>query len=129
MYTVHTLALPLPPSRPAYSSLASSVICGIPASAFDTGQPRFPPSAPFWNPAWSRPGTLPRTVSAILVIWGAPCTISIVHAAVVSTLAAGFPERSSPAASAMLRQAACAAAISSSGFVPFAPDHQDGTHG
>src|SRR5205814_1055218 len=69
--------------------------------------PRFASSAAFWNPAWSRPGTRPRTLSSILVIWGAPPTISMVQAAVVSTRATGLPAFSSPAESAMLRQAAC----------------------
>ena len=48
----------------------------------------------------------------------------MVHAAVVSTRVTGLPAFSSPAERAMLRQAACAAAISSSGFVPFAPSNR-----
>src|SRR2546425_5033882 len=52
---------------------------------------------------------------------GVPFTISIVQAASVWTRVAGLPAFSRPAERAMLRQAACAAAISSSGFVPGFP--------
>src|SRR5439155_13592026 len=110
--------------HPTYSNFASRVICRMPASAFDTGHPRLASSAAFWNPACSRPGTRPCTLSSILVILGAPSTISRVHAAVVSTRVTGFPAFSRPADRAMLKQAACAAAISSSGFVPFFPSNR-----
>src|SRR5437588_5311171 len=127
IYTVHTRPsspVPRPLPSPYDSSFASKVIWGIPANAFDTGQPRFASSAAFWNPAWSRPGTLPRTVSAIFVILGAPSTMSMVQAAVVSTRVTGLPAFSNPAERAMLRHAACAAAINSSGLVPFAPSNR-----
>ena len=55
------------------------------------------------------------------VIVGVPLTISSVQAASVCTRVAGLPAFSRPAASAMLKQAAWAAAISSSGLVPFLP--------
>jgi hypothetical protein len=47
--------------------------------------------------------------------------LSIVAEAVVVMRVGGVPAFSSTPLSAMLRQEACAAAISSSGFVPFAP--------
>src|SRR5437763_1962391 len=50
--------------------------------------------------------------------------MSMVQAAVVSTRVTGFPAFSSPAERAMLRQAACAAAISSSGLVPCFPSNR-----
>ncbi len=50
--------------------------------------------------------------------------LSIVQAAVVSTRVAGVPPCSSPAARAILKHAACAAAMSSSGFVPAAPSNR-----
>jgi len=45
----------------------------------------------------------------------------MVHDAFVVILVAGVPVFSRSADNAMLRQAACAAAINSSGFVPFVP--------
>ena len=55
-------------SPAAQASAASSVISGTPASAFETGQPTFAPSAAATNASSSIPGTDPRTVSAIFVI-------------------------------------------------------------
>lgn len=48
----------------------------------------------------------------------------MVHAAVVLMRVAGVPASSRPSDSAMLRQEAIAAAISSSGVVPFAPSNR-----
>ena len=48
-------------------------------------------------------------------------TLSTVHAAFVVMLVGGVPACSRPADSAMLRHAACAAAINSSGFDPISP--------
>jgi hypothetical protein len=48
-----------------------------------------------------------------------------VHCAVVSTVVGGVPARSSPALSAMLKQAASAAASNSSGFDPLAFSKRD----
>src|SRR5437016_10800930 len=62
--------------HPAHSRFASSVNSTLPFSAFDTGQLFFASSAAFWNPDWSRPGTLPRVVRAMRVIFGAPSTVS-----------------------------------------------------
>src|SRR5467141_1203660 len=66
-------------------------------------------------------GTLPLTSSALRVTLGAPSTVSSVTAARVSMRSAGWPAFSRPAESAMLKQPACAAASSSSGFDPFLP--------
>jgi hypothetical protein len=87
--------------------------------AFETGQPFFAASAACWNFAWSIPGTWPRDTSRIVVMRNPSPTLSTVHAALVVIRVAGVPACSSPTASAMLKQAAWAAAISSSGFDPF----------
>ena len=68
----------------------------------------------------SSPGTWPRTSSRIFVILKPSPTLSMVHEALVVIRVAGVPAASSPADSAMLRQEAWAAAISSSGLVPLA---------
>ena len=52
--------------------------------------------------------------------------LSIVAEAVVVMRVAGVPAFSSAPHSAMLRQEACAAAISSSGLVPLAPSNRVG---
>ena len=93
---------------------ASSVISGTPASAFDTGQFSFAPSAASRNASSSRPGTVPRTVSALFVI---PVPGTKVTVAEVSSRSGGVPAFASPSDSAIEKQAACAAAISSSGLV------------
>ena len=64
------------------------------------------------------PGTVARTTSFIVVIANPSLTLSTVHAAFVSIFVGGEPACSSPTLSAMLKQAASAAASSSSGFVP-----------
>ena len=51
-------------------------------------------------------------------------TLSMVAEAVVVMRVAGVPAFSKSALSAMLRQEACAAAISSSGLVPLAPSNR-----
>src|SRR5258706_10619762 len=55
------------------------------------------------------------------VIRGAPSPMSGVAEARVSTRVTGVPAFSRPADKAILKQAACAAAINSSGLVPFDP--------
>jgi len=51
-----------------YSSSASSVISGTPASAREPGQYFFAPSAALRNASASSPGTVPRTTRAIFAI-------------------------------------------------------------
>ena len=119
---VGSLLLARPPAPATrQTSFASSLTSTFPCRAFETGQFCFADSAAFSNAAWSIPGTLPRVSSSILVILGAPSTISSVQEARVSTRVTGVPAFSRPAERAMLKHAACAAAISSSGFVPFEP--------
>jgi REP element-mobilizing transposase RayT len=100
------------------SSSASSVISGTPASACETGHPFFAASAASRKPSASRPGTLPRTVRALLVM---PVPGTKVTTAEVRRRSGAFPAFASPAESAIEKHAACAAAISSSGLV-FPPD-------
>jgi REP element-mobilizing transposase RayT len=97
---------------------ASSVISGTPASACETGQPVFAASAASRKPSASRPGTLPRTVSALFVI---PVPGTKVTTAEVRSCSGGVPAFASPMDSAIEKHEACAAAISSSGLV-FPPD-------
>ncbi len=68
---------------------------------------------------------MPRTTSLIFVILKPSPTFSMVHEASVATRVGVFPARSSPAESAMLRHAACAAAINSSGFEPLASSKRE----
>ena len=97
-----------------YASSASSEISGTAASAFETGQFTFAPSAASRKPSASIPGTVPRTASAIRVI---PVPGTNVTAAEVSSRVGGVPAFASPPASAIEKHDACAAAISSSGLV------------
>src|SRR5512132_3856929 len=90
----------------------------LPFSALATGHPTRVSSASRWNVASSTFGTLARTSSCILVIVKPAPTFSIVQRAVVSILVAGVPFFSRFPPSAMLKQAASAAASSSSGFEP-----------
>src|SRR5258708_3112734 len=71
-----------------------------------------------WNFVLSTPGTLAVTVRSMRVILNPSPTFSTVHAADVSMLVGVKPSFSSPALSAMLKQAASAAARSSSGLEP-----------
>src|SRR5258708_3522874 len=71
-----------------------------------------------WNFVLSTPGTLAVTVRSMRVILNPSPTFSTVHAADVSMLVGVKPSFSSPALSAMLKQAASAAARSSSGSNP-----------
>jgi hypothetical protein len=75
--------------------------------------------------ASSMPGTLPTVCSAIVVIVGAPSTKRIVTVASVFTDSAGVPASASPAASAIEKHEACAAAISCSGLAPGASSNRD----
>ena len=67
--------------------------------------------------ARSSPGTCARTVSATVVIRGAPSTSSSVQAALITSRSGGVWFSPSTSASAIAKQVACAAAISSSGLV------------
>jgi REP element-mobilizing transposase RayT len=96
------------------SRAASTVISGTPASAFETGQPAFAASAASRKPSASRPGTTPRTVSALRVI---PVPGTNVTVADVLSRSGGEPALASPSESAIEKHEACAAAISSSGLV------------
>ena len=100
------------------SSSASTVISGTPANAPETGQPVLAASAASRNPSASSPGTLPRTVSALFVI---PVPGTKVTTADVRRRSGGFPAFARPSERAIEKQAACAAAINSSGLV-FPPD-------
>ena len=71
-------------------------------------------------------GTFPLTSRRMRVILKPSPAFSMVQDALVLMRVAGVPFFSSPAERAMLRQAACAAAISSSGLVPLAPSKRVG---
>ena len=96
-------------------SRASSVISGTEASAFETGQFAFAPSA---ASAEARPHRdrerLPSTVSAIFVIPSPGWNVTVAE---VFSSSGGVPAFARPAESAIEKHAACAAAISSSGLV------------
>ena len=101
-------------TRSRTPAVASSVISGTPASAFETGQFAFAPCAASSKPAASRPGTRPSTVSAIFVIPSPGWKVTVAE---VSSCSGGVPAFASPAESAIEKHEACAAAISSSGLV------------
>ncbi len=90
------------------------MISATPASAFETGQFALAPSAASRKPASSRPGTAPRTVSAIFVI---PVPGTKVTVADVLRRSGGLPPFARPPANAIEKHEACAAASSSSGLV------------
>src|SRR5262249_30180353 len=73
----------------------------------------------------SMPGTSAVVFKSIVVIFGAPSTISSFTVAVVLTRLAGLPDRSRFADSAMEKQPASAAPMSSSGFVPVPSSKRD----
>ena len=85
--------------------------------AWETGHPSFALSAAFRKPSASSPGTQPRTVSALETIRKPASTLSKVTAALTSSFCGGFPALASPKDSAIAKQPAWAAAISSSGLV------------
>src|ERR1700722_14717053 len=103
-------------SKANYSNLASMVIFAF--RTFDTGHPFSAPSAYFWKVAASAPGTLPTTSRWLAVIVQPESSFSMVNVTLVLILSGGSFAPSNCADSAMEKQAACAAAINSSGFVP-----------
>ena len=108
--------------RPGDSSGGSRVISPTPARARETTQLSFAASAAFWKAAASTPGTRPRVVSAILVIVGpASSVLRRLTFAWVSSDSGSLPASPSTSDSAIVKQPACAAAISSSGVVPVTP--------
>src|SRR5262245_52250543 len=98
------------------SSFVSIVICAF--STRDTGQPFLAFSAAVWKSGGEAPGTLARTFRCTAVIVKPASVLSSVTVASVWMLSAFLPALSSCADSAIEKQPACAAAISSSGFVP-----------
>jgi hypothetical protein len=89
-----------------------------PASALETGQPFFAFSACSRKAFSSTPGTSASVSSSIRVISKASPTFSRWTWAVVLMRFGLRPAFVSPAASAIEKQPACAAPISSSGLVP-----------
>src|SRR6185312_10274485 len=104
-------------SQQVHTSLASSVIWAF--RTFDTGQFFSASPAIFANAASSNFGTLARSVKAERVIRN-PCPSGsrLTAASVVSSVGVK-PAPCSWKARAIVKHPACAAAISSSGFVPF----------
>src|SRR6516225_8192737 len=101
----------------AQASLASIVIVVL--KRRDMGHPAFAPSAAFLNLAGSAPGLVTRVSSWLDVTVQAPLTFSKLAVAVVSILSGVKPSFAMNNDSAIEKHAACAAATSSSGFVPF----------
>ena len=85
----------------------------------EIGQPAFAPSAAFWNRAGLAFGLLTVVCKWLDVTVQAPSTLSKLTVAVVSMLSGVNPSFAMKSDSAMEKQAACAAATSSSGLVPF----------
>src|SRR4051812_29614317 len=103
-----------------YSSLAFIVILAF--RTFETGHPFSAASAYFWNVAASAPGTFPTTSIWLAVMVQPESSLSRERVTVVEILSgvSGGVAPPSCADSAMEKHPACAAAISSSGFVPAA---------
>src|SRR5919201_401548 len=102
-------------SRDRYDSRpASSEMSTLPFNAWDTGQFSLAFSPARRKPSSSRPGTRPRTRSAISVI---PVPGTNVDSAETCSRSGTWPACASPWDSAIEKHAACAAAISSSGLV------------
>src|SRR5699024_548097 len=100
------------------------IVIGTLASAREIGQPFFAPSASSLNFAASTPGTVPVMASAIEVMVQPGSCFSIATTALVSSLVGSWPALVSANATAIVKQLACAAAISSSGFVPALPSSE-----
>ena len=81
-------------------------------------QPVFAASACCWKPASSRPGTRPTVTRSICAIVGLSSMRRRVTVASVLTDSGGVPAWASMFESAIEKHAACAAAISCSGFEP-----------
>src|SRR5258706_8174387 len=93
-------------------------ISGTAASAFEIGQFCFKKATFSLKVASSRPGTTATVSSSILVTVGPSPSVTV---ALVSMLVGGLPALVSCAARNIEKQPACAAPISSSGFVPSLP--------
>src|SRR6266545_5825125 len=103
----------------AYRSLADTVASSSPgSSSTETGQVCLVFSAASANAAWSIPGTLPSASRWILVILKPFGPLLSVSVAWVRISPGTWPAWLRLLASAMLKQAACAAASSSSGLLP-----------
>src|SRR5262245_59817269 len=102
--------------RLAQVSFQSSVTSAL--STLETGQPALAPSAIFWNCSRPMLGTLASSVSADLEILKPAPSDSMVTAAEAAMRVGVKPALERANASAMVKQPACAAAISSSGLVP-----------
>src|SRR5262249_3904786 len=87
-------------------------------STLETGQVALASSACLRNSSRDTPETFPRKVSAIAEIFQPPPSCSMLRSALVSSFSGGCPAPLRRKASAMVKQPACAAAISSSGLVP-----------
>src|SRR6266516_6240171 len=87
--------------------------------SLEIGQPASAASAAFWNASAEAPGTLPDTARCDSVTDHPESTRSSVTVAVVCNVSATTFDFPSSAESAIVKQAACAAAMSSSGLVPF----------
>src|SRR5690606_19228246 len=122
--TVH-VRLPLPGERGQEIRLTSVSWISAPANSFDTGQFCFAASAYSRNVASSIPGTRPCVASSTRVIAKPSPAFSRCTLAVVSIRSGWSPARDSPAESAIEKQPACAAASSSSGFVPCPSSKRD----
>src|SRR5712692_1831388 len=87
-------------------------------STLETGQPLLASFAAFWKAAASAFGTRPNTSRCTAVMVQPESSFSMVRVAVVLMLSGVRLAPPSCAESAIEKQAACAAAISSSGLVP-----------
>src|ERR1035437_3096953 len=99
-----------------YPSFASIVIFAL--STFETGHPAFAFCAAVLNASALAPGTFATTSRCTAVIAHPASSFSIVNVAEVLMLSGVRFAPPSCADSAIEKHAACAAAISSSGFVP-----------
>ncbi len=112
----HVAGVAPAPHRAQDKSLASSVISAF--RSLETGQILQAVSAAFWNAASSAPGTLASTTRWALVIVKPPPFIEPEICALVRISSAVSPSAPRTPESCIEKQAACAAAISSSGLVP-----------
>src|SRR5580658_10943099 len=104
--------------RLVYTSLASSSISVLLANSLEIGQPALASAAALSKASLVAPGTVAVVVNAILVIAKPASVLASVTAAWVSILSGVKPAPPNCAPSAMEKQLAWAAAISSSGVVP-----------
>jgi hypothetical protein len=106
-----------PATQPRNTSVANTTRSTLPMSAADTGEVSRASSASDWKVAPSMPGTSPLTISVLRAIFQPASPLANATTARTSSFEGGVPFLPRRAENAIEKQAAWAAAMSSSGEV------------